>query len=301
MTEPADNWAHLACLPPEPRSVTLLPGGLTNVNYVVRGEGSAVVVRVLADSADGLAINREHEFANSELAAESGIAPPALEYHAVPALLVVGYVPGRTLTADGTRDAAMIPRLAAACRTLHAGAAFVSDFDMFEVGRRYRSVAARLGATLPDGYDGYDGVLARIEAALRKDADPVVPCHNDLLAANFIDDGDRIWMIDWEYSGNNDPTFELGNLAGENGFSADQLTDLVTAYYGRPRPSRVARARLWTAVGQYGWTLWGVIQQATSSLDEDFLGWGLERFDKARLLLDGPELPELLEAAAQPD
>ena len=110
-----------------------------------------------------------------------------------------------------------------------------------------------------------------------------MPCNNDLLAANFIDDGERIWLIDYEYSGNNDACFELGNIAGECRPSRRRAGGLVTAYYGSRGASRVARAQLFGPVSQYGWTLWGAIQHATSPLDFDFWAWAMERFEARRV------------------
>ena len=129
---------------------------------------------------------------------------------------------------------------AAAVRALHAAPRFVSDFDMFEIQPRYYRAARSGGMAVPAGYDDLAPAFAAARAALAARAEGTVPCNNDLLAANFIDDGERIALIDYEYSGNNDPCFELGNIAGECGLSADALADLVTAYYGRrrPRPDR---------------------------------------------------------------
>ena len=128
-----------------------------------------------------------------------------------------------------------------------------------------------------------------------------MPCNNDLLAANFIDNGQRIWLIDYEYSGNNDPCFELGNIAGECGLSADALADLVTAYYRRVRRSRIARAELFRLVSRYGWTLWGAIQHAGSALDFDFWSWAMERFEGAARGFTSPDFARLLEDVQRED
>ena len=128
-----------------------------------------------------------------------------------------------------------------------------------------------------------------------------MPCNNDLLAANFIDDGDRIWLIDYEYSGNNDPCFELGNVAGECGLADDALAALVTAYYGRPRRSRIARARLFGLVARYGWTLWGAIQHAASELDFDFWSWAMERFEAAARGSPAADFDRLLDDVQRDD
>ena len=158
-------------------------------------------------------------------------------------------------------DPANTERIAAACRRLHAARRFGNDFDMFEIQPRYRSVIQTRGLRLPAGYDDLAAQFEAARAALAARDEGTVPCNNDLLAANFIDDGERIWLIDYEYSGNNDPCFELGNIAAESGLSPDALAALVTAYYGRARRSRIARAQLFGLVARYGWTLWGAIQQ----------------------------------------
>jgi len=153
-----------------------------------------------------------------------------------------------------------------------------------------------------------DYTLHEIERALYPLEDPkininfTVPCNNDLLAANFIDDGERIWLIDYELSGNNDPCFELGNIAAESHLSRDGLAELVRSYFGRPRPSRVARAWLLGGlVGMYGWTLWGAIQHGASPIDYDFWGWAMERFEGAARGFTAPDFGQLLDEVQQDD
>ena len=157
------------------------------------------------------------------------------------------------------------------------------------------------GLRLPDRYDDFAPRFEAARAALAARAEGTVPCNNDLLAGNFIDDGERIWLIDYEYSGNNDPCFELGNIAAESGLPPDALAALVTAYYGRARRSRIARALLFGLVASYGWTLWGAIQSATSSLDFDFWSWAMEKYDAAAAGLTGPGFARLLDDVQQGD
>jgi thiamine kinase-like enzyme len=128
-----------------------------------------------------------------------------------------------------------------------------------------------------------------------------VACNNDLLAGNLIDDGERIRLIDYEYAGNNDPCFELGNIWSECHLSLDQLEVLVSCYYGRYRPSRVARARLQGLMSQYGWTLWASIQDATSELDFDYWTWGVEKYERAVATFRGADLDGLIDQAQQHD
>ena len=194
-----------------------------------------------------------------------------------------------------------IARIAEACRRLHSGGRFGNDFDMFDIQRRYRSVAQSRGFRIPAGYDDLRPQFSAAARALAARPAGTVPCHNDLLAANFIDDGDRIWLIDYELSGNNDACFELGNIGAESHLSAEALAELVTAYYGRPRRRMIARARLLGLVGMYGWTLWGAIQNAASPIDFDFWAWAMERFEGAARGFTATGFNDLLEDVKQDD
>ena len=194
----------------------------------------AFVARISTDGSELLAIDRDCEYRNSVTAAAAGAGPPVLEYRPQDRLLVIGYLEGRTLGPSDVAAAGNITRIAQACRLLHAGGRFGNDFDMFDIQRRYLSAARSRGFTIPASYDDLTPQFRAAEKALAAGAEGTVPCHNDLLAANFIDDGERIWLIDYELSGNNDACFELGNIAAESHLSADALAGLVTAYYGRP-------------------------------------------------------------------
>jgi thiamine kinase-like enzyme len=282
----------------QPRTVLELPGGLTNRNYKVTTPDGVFVARFSSGGSELLAIDRDCEYRNSVIAAAAGAGAPVVEYRPQDRLLVIGYLDGRTLSAADVASEKNIPRIAAACRRLHSGGRFGNDFDMFDIQRRYRAVARSRGFRIPDGYDDLAPQLAAAEQALAASAsgpEVTVPCNNDLLAANFIDDGERIWLIDYELSGNNDPCFELGNIAAESHLSRDGLAELVRSYFGRPRPSRTARAWLLGGlVGMYGWTLWGAIQHGASPIDYDFWGWATERFEGAARGFTARDFGELL-------
>ena len=135
-------------------------------------------------------------------------------------VLVVAWVEGRTLQPDDLRDEGTLVRAADVCRMLHGGPRFDGDFDMFGLQRRYLSLVQERGFRLPPRYSELMPEVDRIAEALAVRQEATVPCNNDLLAANFIDDGDRLWVIDYEYSGNNDECFELGNIWSESHLSA---------------------------------------------------------------------------------
>ena len=285
----------------KPRTISELSGGLTNRNYKVTTPEGAFVARISSGGSELLAIDRDCEYRNSVTAAAAGAGAPVVEYRPQDRLLVIGFIKGRTLGPADVAAAGNITRIAQACRRLHSGGRFGNDFDMFDIQRRYRAVVDSRGFRVPAGYDDLAPQCRAAEKALAVRAEGTVPCHNDLLAANFIDDGDRIWLIDYELSGNNDACFELGNIGAESHLSDDALAELVTAYYARPRPSMIARARLLGLVGMYGWTLWGAIQHGASSIDFDFWAWAMERFEGAARGFTATGFKDLLEAVQEDD
>ena len=292
---------RIDCLRGHEREVEELSGGLTNVNLKVTTSEQSVVVRIPQAGSELLSIDRRAEHLNSRAAADAGVGAPVLEFHEDPFLLVIGFLEGKTFTDDDLRDGAQLPRVAAACRQLHAGKRFVSDFDMFEVQRTYLGIVQEHGFRLPERYLEFADKVEQIQRVLKARPTETVPCNNDLLAGNFIDDGTKLWLIDYEYAGNNDACFELGNIWSEAVLPAPLLDVLVTAYFGRPRPVQVARARLFGLVAKYGWTLWASIQEGSSPTEMDFWSWGMEKYDRAVVEFDGPELHDLLAAARQPE
>jgi thiamine kinase-like enzyme len=185
-------------------------------------------------------------------------------------------------------------RIAEVLRRLHAGPRFRDDFDMFRLTDYYLGVVDQRSIRVPDGYRDELPKVTLIEGALLPHPLPTVPCHNDLLAENYLDDGARLWIVDYEYSGNNDPTFELGNTAQELGFDAARQEELCAAYFGDATPALLARMRLQMIMSDVGWTLWAAIQAAISSIDYDFWGWAEERWGRAASALGRDDFDDLL-------
>ncbi|PRC45293.1 LPS biosynthesis choline kinase, partial [Mycobacterium sp. ITM-2017-0098] len=190
---------------------------------------------------------------------------------------------------------------ARACRALHDGPRFRGRFDMFERQPAYLQTTLDHGFRIPADYHDHAEAFAAAERVLTATDTTTVPCNNDLLAGNFIEDGDRMWLIDYEYSGNNDPCFELGNIWSECALSLDQLDELVTEYYGRPLRHKTARAHLQGIVAKYGWTLWGCIQYGSSAIEFDFWDWAMERYEAAVAEFRDPNYVRLLDDAAATD
>jgi thiamine kinase-like enzyme len=284
-----------------PRSIIELGGGLTNRNFKVTTPEASYVVRVSSRESVELSVNREHEYRNSMIAAEAGVGAPVVGYLPDHGVMVVGFIEGDTFTDDSFSEPGAIARVAEACRRLHGGASFVNEFNMFEIQARYLALVRERGYRLPAGYEDFAVEVQRLKRALGIRAEPLVACNNDLLAGNFIDEGPQIRIIDYEYAGNNDACFELGNIWSECHLSDEQLEELVEAYYGRLSSSKLARARLQGLMSQYGWTLWASIQEASSALDFDFWTWGLEKYERAVATFRSPELDVLLDTVQRDD
>ncbi len=285
------------------RSVTPILGGITNRNYrVITGQGD-YVVRISVHETGLLGIDRDNEEHNSVLAAAAGVGAPVIARVRDPEALVVGYLPSVTLTPAAFRDSRRISVLATQLRKLHGAPRFARDFDMVAVQRRYYKIVVENGYPLPEDYAAYAERAATIGELLTSTRTVSAPCHNDLMPGNFLESdgpGSHIWVVDYEYSGNNDPCYDLGDAINELELDAGQAEQLVTEYHGRPRPQQLARAVLWSLMSQYGWSLWGSIRIGTTG-DPEIVEWARALWERAVAGFDSPEFGGLLERAGRPD
>jgi thiamine kinase-like enzyme len=284
-----------------PRHLQDLSGGLTNRNVKITTPDGAYVARCTDTSTNMLGIDRDDEYHNSRAAEQAGVGAPVIDYRPDLGILLLGYLNGKTLGNEDFQRPGVIAMVARGCRRLHAGPRFRGRFDMFERQPSYLKTVQDNGFKIPNDYLDYADIFGDIRRVLTATDQTTVPCNNDLLAGNFIEDGEKLWIIDYEYSGNNDPCFELGNIWSECALSAEQLDELVTAYYGRGLRHKIARAHLQGIVAKYGWTLWGCIQNASSTIDFDFWGWGMERYEAAVAAFNGPNIARLLDDAQAAD
>jgi thiamine kinase-like enzyme len=253
---------------PEP-----LDGGITNRNYRARFGGTDFVVRMCGAETDLLGIDRDAEREAGEAAHAAGVAPEVVAWlEEEGGCLVTAFVDGHGLEPADVQEE--VARVGAALRAVHHSRAVHATFSPFRTGERYRELTLGRGGALPALCDDARGAARRIEAAL-----PIFKpalCHNDLLPANLLDDGDRLWIIDWEYAAMGDPFFDLGNLSAMNGFEVHDDTELLKAYLGHCDEPDLARVRLHRAAAEYREGMWGVVQQVLSDLDFDFAGYADE-------------------------
>lgn len=294
-------FEQIELLAGRPRTLENLSGGLTNRNVKITTPDGVYVARCVDTGRNLLGIDRNREHANTVAAHRAGVGARVLDYRPELGVLLLEYLNGKTLQNSDFQREGVIAKAAEACRTLHAGPRFVGRFDMFERQPAYLATTREHGFRIPADYHDHADAFAAAERVLTATDTTTVPCNNDLLAGNFIEDGDRMWLIDYEYSGNNDPCFELGNIWSECGLSLEQLDELVTAYYGRPLRHKTARAHLQGIVAKYGWTLWGCIQCGSSAIEFDFWDWAIERYEAAVAEFRSPSYARLLDDVAATD
>ena len=269
-----------------------------NSAYVVRVGETRYVVRIPGLSSGLLVPDRENERHDTAAAAVSGVSPRVVEYFDDWQVMVVEYVEGETLTDATIVLKNRIPRVAGMLRTLHAGPRFRSDFDMFRTAERWLRICDEQEIAVPDGLPERMERLRLAARALAVDAPDPVPSHNDLSSDNVIDDGRRLWLIDFEYSGNNDPCYDIADLASQAGLDDDQRAMLCEAYFGVADPALLARMRLHATIADVGWALWASIQIRVSTRDIDFARYVTAFWDQARAVLDSEEFPRLMHTAS---
>ncbi len=277
---------------------TPISGGITNRALQLRVGGTPYFVSIPGAHSHLLAIPRAQEVENARRAAAVGISPQVVHYLPDSGVMVVEWLEGRTLGVGDMHSPELVARVAAAARQLHRARPFANDFDLFRLAREYRQLLSREKMQPPVGYDGYRPLWRELEAAANARREPTRACSNDLVPQNVIDDGQRLWIIDFGYSGNNDPCSELGNAAAEWVLNHDEMEGLCAAYFGAAEARRLARMQLYALLSDAAWSLWSVIQERLSDLDFDFTGYGAERWNRARARLDSDDLPIWMRQAA---
>ncbi|WP_432836207.1 choline/ethanolamine kinase family protein [Dactylosporangium sp. CA-092794] len=277
-----------------------LEGGLSHHVFRVDVDAVPYVLRVLdpAVSTAGLGVAPAREIANTRLAAGTVGAGVHAVLPDVPAI-VLEFLPGRTLGAADVRRPDMVPAIARACRRLHAGPVFGNDFDIFAKRAELLDVCRRHDLPLPEGYLDSSSTVDAIRAALAERPLAAVPCHNDLLAENFIATAGGVRIIDYQLSGNNDPAFELGDIAAEADYGAELTERLAGAYFGAElTPALLARVRLFHIASNVTWALWFTVHQgllaAARGEGFDYAAEAADKWGQARRALDDPELGGLL-------
>jgi thiamine kinase-like enzyme len=264
-------------------SIQPLGGGITNRNFKVDAGGQEFVLRIGGRDTELLGIDRAAEHAASCVAAELGLGPEVVAFVEPEGYLVTRYVNGEVGKVD-------VDRVGSALRRLHDGPDLPARFDSFRVVEAYRATAREHGVAAPSAYERAKEVADLIER--RRSGAPLRPCHNDLLRANFIDDGIRLWLVDWEYAGMGDPFFDLGNFAVNNELAEDGEHELLAAYGSDDGDALV----LMRFMSDFREAMWGIVQLAISELEFDFAAYAEEHFERLARTAAEPRFLEALQS-----
>jgi len=269
---------------------TALSGGITNRNFLVTGaaDGSKYVMRLAGNDTHLLGISREVEHAATVAAAGVGVGPEVVAFVRPEGYLVTRFIEGRPIPEAEMRTPERLRAVGDTLRRIHDGPAIPGLFVPLRIVEAYRALAISRGVTIPPEYELAAAIARRIELAFLTAPVELRPCHNDLLNANFIDDGSRVRIVDWEYAGMGDPFFDLGNFSINHELTPDDDAALLAEYHGSVPVDRLARLSLMRVVSDFREAMWGVLQQGISTLDVDFVGYASEHFER---LLAGAARP----------
>ena len=273
-------------------------GGLTNLVYRIETNHEKLIVRIPGEGTSDY-IDRATELHNAQAAQAAGVSPEILWADGESGVMISRCIEAETMTGAGFKSRKGSPaRAGVALAGLHnSGQEFRFRFELFSMIDDYLEILAGKDTDLPEGYGDVVKAAQPVKKVLADNPAPLAPCHCDPLCENFLDDGDRMWIIDWEYSGMNDPLWDLGDLSVEGGFDDAQDMEMLRAYFAtEPTAAQVGRMVIYKAMCDLLWTLWGLIQHADGNPAEDFWAYSVERFERCKALMQSDGFKGHLEA-----
>jgi thiamine kinase-like enzyme len=274
-------------------------GGLTNLVYRVDNGADRYALRIPGKGTEEY-IDRVVEIHNARVAAAAGVSADVVFADTDSGVMLCRYIDDSvSMTPDEfSRRAGSAARAGRALRQMHDWPErFEFRFELFAMIDDYLSILDQRKAELPHGYAEVVESAQPVRAALDRNPAQLAPCHCDPLCENFLDTGERMWIVDWEYSGMNDPLWDLGDLSVEAGFTAEQDRELMWAYFdGDPGQAAIGRMVVYKALCDLLWTLWGLIQHSDGNPAEDFWAYSTERFERCKALMSTPKFSSHVEA-----
>jgi thiamine kinase-like enzyme len=278
--------------------VTPITIGITNRNFRLDFRDESFVARLSGKDTDLLGIDRSAENEAASAAAAAGVAPEVFAYLPERAALITRFVPGDHIPEPDLQREEVLAAVVRSVRAIHECPPIRSSFPVFRIVEDYRGIASDRGVPIPTAYDQAHALAGRIETAFGKAPMPETTCHNDLLNANFLRDGDHVWIVDYEYAGMGDPFFDLGNLSINNGLSPDAQELLLHLYFGDVTDDHRARLGLMRIMSDFREAMWGIVQQAISTLDFDYVAYADKHFTRLLGSAGDARFGDWLEAVA---
>jgi len=267
-----------------------LTGGITNKNFKITTGGESFVLRLGGNETKFLGIDRKIEYECSLLASRAGIAPEPIAFLEPEGYIIARFISGPSIPAEEIGIKENIERVVASIKQYHALKYFPGFFSPFRIAEEYAKTARSFNVQLPEKIEWYLEKSGEIEKAIYgRNPLALRPCHNDLLNGNFIDDGTRIRILDWEYAGMGDIFFDLGNFAVQHDFTVEQDNILLYAYFGNPTDSQRAHLKLMKIMSDLRESMWGMVQLGVSKLDFDYAGYAQKYFGRYEASVSGSD------------
>jgi len=279
--------------PDRPARITELGGGITNHNFKVVVDGGEFVLRMGGARTELLGIDRAIEHAAGMRAFEVGVGPEVVAFVPSQGWLVARFVEGKAISPEEMREPETLGRVMDALRSFHEAEPIPGRFDSHAIVEDYEARAREQGVEIPAEYDEALAISRRIRMA--RGEQPMVPCHNDLLNANFLDDG-TIRIVDWEYAGMGDRFFDLANFSVNHELSIEDDRRLLEAYFGAARDEDLASLRLMRFMSDFREAMWGVLQSGISELDFAFMDYAAKHFARLEATASEPAFDAYLSA-----
>lgn len=265
-----------------------LGGGITNRNYRIDVGDESFVLRIAGANTELLGIDRKNEYLTNLAAGNLGIAPEVYYFIDPEGYLVTRFLKAAPLLPAELRQPANLKKVAQILRTIHTMPEIPGKFIVFRIVEEYAQVARRYGVRFPDNFDWLLENMYIAETAFKAEAQPLCPCHNDLLNENFLQDNGRVYLLDWEYAGMGDLIFDLANLSVHHSFSDDEDKLLLAAYFGEVSEKNWARLKIMKILSDFRESMWGLVQIGISDLDFDFPGYADKHFKRMTTNIKDP-------------
>jgi thiamine kinase-like enzyme len=277
--------------------ITPIAEGRTNRNFRITTDHGSYFLRLSEEDTRFLGIDRNAEQESMRAAADAGVGPEVVAYLPELGCLVTTWLDAEPLSeGDLEREEILAPTMEA-ITAIHAGPELAWSFEPFRIVEDYRRIAEERGVTVPEAYEPARAMAGRIESAFAETPMPWMPCHNDLLEANFLLRAGHVWIVDHEYAGMGDPFFDLGNLSINNALSDEAQERVLALYFGEPTDAHRARLKLMRIMSDFREAMWGVVQQGLSTLEIDYVDYAQTHFDRLSTTMADPRFDDWLDAA----
>ena len=274
-------------------------GGMTNIVHLVETPTINLVVRI-AGKGTAEYINRTFEYNNAMAAWRAGISPEIVWADVNNGVMVskaINEIETMTPNLFSSRNGSPARAGYAFAKLHNSGETFDFRFELFNMIEDYLKILSTKDVNLPEGYHDIVKAAEPVKESLQANPTTLAPCHCDPVCENFLDDGKNMWIVDWEYSGMNDPLWDLGDLSVEAGMNEAQENEMLEAYFGKaPTSAQKGRVIIYKAMCDLLWTLWGLIQLADKNPAEDFWAYSIERFERCKVLMQNPTFTEHINA-----